>query len=195
MLNNLYLVGVGGQGVIRLGQIIAAYAMEEGQKVKFFKQVGMAQRGGAVHCEVRIGDAFSSRIPPYSADVVAALEMSEALKAAEFIKPGGTVILNKSKVYPIDIMINPETYPSWQEIEEVFKKLKAILINIDAAHIALQIGLPIAENIVMLGAVSFVSSFKKELMIEVLKKNIPHEIKKNTDAFLEGYRMAEGSLI
>ncbi|HOR43092.1 MAG TPA: 2-oxoacid:acceptor oxidoreductase family protein, partial [Atribacterota bacterium] len=78
MANNLYLTGVGGQGVIRLGQIIAAYAMEEGQKVKLFKQVGMAQRGGPVHCEIRIGEVFGSRISPYSADVVAAMEISEA---------------------------------------------------------------------------------------------------------------------
>ena len=195
MVNNLYLVGVGGQRIIRLEQIIAAYAIEEGQKVKFFKQVGMAQRGGSVHCEIRIGDLFSSRIPPYSADVLAAMEPSEALKAAEFIKPGGTVILNLSKVYPIDIMIKPENYPALSKIEEVFNRLKATLINIDAAAIAEQIGLPIAENVVMLGAISLVSSFDKEQMIKVLKNNIPRQIEKNIDAFLEGYKTAEEVLV
>lgn len=194
MVNNLYLVGVGGQGVIRLGQIIAAYAMEEGQKVKFFKQVGMAQRGGSVHCEIRIGDLFGSKIPPYSADILAAMEPSEALKATEFIKPGGTVILNQSKVYPIDIMIKPENYPALSKIEEIFNRLKVTLINIDAAAIAEQLGLPIAENIVMLGAISFVSSFEQGKMIEVLKNNIPRQVEKNIDAFLAGYKVAEEML-
>lgn len=195
MTNNLYLTGVGGQGVIRLGQIIAAYAMEEGQKVKLFKQVGMAQRGGPVHCEIRIGEVFDSRIPPYSADVVAAMEISEALKAAEFIRPGGTVILNESKVYPIDIMIKPEMYPALSEIEEIFHRLQAKIIKLDAAAIAEQLGLLIAENIVLLGAISFVSSFNREQMIKVLKNNIPRQIEKNIEAFSAGYKVAEGMLL
>jgi len=36
-----------------------------------------------------------------------------------------------------------------------------------------------AENMVSLGALSFVSSFDKEFMLEVLKKSIPREIEKN----------------
>lgn len=195
MENNLYLVGVGGQGVIRLGQIIAAYALERGQKVKIFKEVGMAQRGGPTHCEIRIGDAFGSRIPPFSSDVVVAMEIAEVLKALDYVKRGGTVILNKTKVYPIHIMTHPDKYPTEQEIAELFQKTKARVMWIDAKETALEIGLPIAENIVILGAISFVSSFKQELMIEVLKKNISHEIEKNINAFLEGYRIAEGILI
>jgi indolepyruvate ferredoxin oxidoreductase, beta subunit len=195
MENNLYLVGVGGQGIIRLGQIIATYALEEGQKVQFFKEVGMAQRGGPAHCEIRIGEVFGSRIPPLSSDVVVAMEIAEALKALEYVKPGGIVILNRTKVYPIHIMTHPDKYPTEQEIEELFQKTKAKLVWIDAKETASEIGLPIAENIVILGAISFVSSFKQELMIKVLKKNIPHKIEKNINAFLGGYRIAEGILI
>jgi len=194
MENNLYLVGVGGQGIIRLGQIIATYAMEEGQKVQFFKEVGMAQRGGPAHCEIRIGEVFGSRIPPLSSDVVVAMEIAEALKALEYVKPGGIVILNRTKVYPIHIMTHPDKYPTEQEIEELFQKTKAKLVWIDAKETASEIGLPIAENIVILGAISFVSSFKQELMIKVLKNNIPHKIEKNIKAFLEGYKTAEGML-
>ena len=194
MENNLYLVGVGGQGVVRLGQIIATYAMEEGQKVKLFKKVGMAQRGGPTLCEIRIGEASGSRIPPLSSDIVVAMEMAEALKTLEYVKPGGIVILNKSKVYPIHIMTHPEKYPTEQKIEELFQKTGARLFWIDAKNIALEIGLPIAENIVILGAISYASSFKKESMIEVLKKNIPHEVEKNINAFLAGYKIAEGTL-
>ena len=195
MESNFYLVGVGGQGVISLGQIIAAYAMEEGQKVKIFKEVGMAQRGSPAHCEIRIGDVFASRIPPLSSDVVVAMEIAEALKVLEFVKPGGIVILNRTKVYPIHIMTHPQKYPTAQEIEKLFQGSKAKLMWIDAKKITEEIVLPIAENIVILGAISFVSSFKKELTIKVLKKNIPHEVEKNINAFLEGYRIAEGTLI
>src|SRR5665648_1027168 len=108
MENNFYLIGVGGQGLIRLGQIIADYGLEKGEKVRFFKEA------------------------------------------------------------------------------------KAKIIWIDAGRIAREAGLPIAENIVLLGALSFISSFDKEAVINMLKKHIPRELDKNIAAFRAGYEMAEG---
>ena len=192
MESNIYILGVGGQGAIRLGQIIANYSLEKGEKIKFFKEVGMAQRGGSVHCELRIGNIFGSRIPPYSADIVVVMELAEGLKALEFVKPGGAVILNKKKVYPIDIMTHPEKYPREKEIEELFKETKAKLIWIDAEKIASEAGLPIAENIVLLGALSFISSFDKMSVINILRTHIPRELDKNITAFRAGYETAEG---
>lgn len=196
MQHNIYLIGVGGQGVIRLGQIIANYALEKGEKVKFFKEVGMAQRGGPAHCEIRIGEIFGSRIPPLSSDIMVIMELAEGLKALEFIKPGGTVILNKKRLYPIDIMNHPEKYPKEEEIVRLFEEAKAKIIWIDAAKIVSEVGLPIAENIVLLGALSFISSFDRELIINnILKKNIPRELDKNIAAFNRGYKVAEGMAV
>jgi len=192
MENNFYLIGVGGQGVIRLGQIIADYGLKKGEKVKFFKEVGMAQRGGPVHCEVRIGNVFGSRIPPLSSDIIVVMELSEGLKSLEFIKPGGTVILNRKRIYPIDMMAHPEKYPQEEEITKLFKEANARIIWIDAGKIASETRLPIAENIVLLGALSFISSFDKKFVINILKKHIPRELDKNIAAFYAGYETVEG---
>lgn len=192
MENNIYIIGVGGQGAIRLGQAITNYALKKGERVKFFKEIGMAQRGGPVHCEIRIGDVFGSRIPPYSSDTVVVMELAEGLKALEFVKPGGTVILNRKKVYPMDMMTHPEKYPQEKGIEDLFRKAKSKIIWIEAEKIAAKVGLPMAENMVLLGALSFVSSFDKEFMLEVLKKSIPRELDKNIAAFRVGYETAEG---
>ena len=192
MESNFYLIGVGGQGVIRLGQIIADYRLKKGEKVKFFKEVGMAQRGSPVHCEIRIGNIFGSRIPPLSSDIIVVMELSEGLKSLEFIKPGGTVILNRKRIYPIDIMAHPEKYPKEEEINKLFKEVNAKIIWIDAGKIASEAGLLIAENMVLLGALSFVSYFDKEFMEEILEKSIPREVDKNILAFNEGYKIAEG---
>jgi len=192
MESNFYLIGVGGQGVIRLGQIIADYGLKKGEKAKFFKEVGMAQRGGPVHCEIRIGNVFGSRIPPLSSDIIVVMELSEGLKTLEFIKPGGTVILNRKRIYPIDMMAHSEKYPKDEEITKLFKKAKAKIIWIDAGKIASEIGLPIAENIVLLGALSFISSFDKEFVINILRKHIPRELDKNIAAFCAGYETAKG---
>jgi indolepyruvate ferredoxin oxidoreductase beta subunit len=192
MESNFYLVGVGGQGVIRLGQIVADYGLKKGEKIKFFKEVGMAQRGGPVHCAVRIGKVFGSRIPPLSSDIIVVMELSEGLKSLEFIKPGGTVILNKKRIYPIDMMAYPEKYPQDEEVVKLFKKAKAKIIWIDAGKIAREAGLPIAENIVLLGALSFIASFDKILIVNILKKHIPRDLDKNITAFYAGYQTAEG---
>jgi indolepyruvate ferredoxin oxidoreductase beta subunit len=192
MESNFYLIGVGGQGVIRLGQIIADYGLKKDEKVKFFKEMGIAQRGGPVHCEVRIGNIFGSRIPPLSSDIIIVMELSEGLKSLEFIKPGGTVILNRKRIYPIDLMTHPEKYPQDEEISRLFKKAKAKIIWIDAGKIASKAGLPIAENIVLLGALSFISSFDKESVINMLSKHIPRELDKNIAAFRAGYKIVEG---
>ena len=191
MENDIYIIGVGGQGAIRLGQAITNYALKKGERVKFFREVGMAQRGGPVHCEIRIGEVFGSRIPPYSSDTAVVMELAEGLKALEFVKPGGTVILNRKKVYPMDMMTHPEKYPQEKEIKELFKKVKSKIIWMEAEKIAAKIGLPVAENMVLLGALSFVSSFDKEFMLEVLKKSIPRELDKNIAAFRAGYETAE----
>ena len=127
--------------------------------------MGIAQRGGPAHCEIRIGEIFGSRIPPLSSDIMVIMELAEGLKALEFIKPGGTVILNKKRVYPIDIMTHPERYPKEEEIVRLLEEAKAKIIWIDAAKIAAEVGLPIAENIVLLGALSLISSFDRELII------------------------------
>src|SRR4030042_467108 len=192
MESNFYLIGVGGQGVIRLGQIIADYGLKKGDKVKFFKEVGMAQRGGPVHCECRIGNLFGSRIPPLSSDIIVVMELSEGLKSLEFIKPGGTVILNRKRIYPIDMIAHPEKYPQDEEIIKLFKEAKAKIIWIDAGKIAREAGLSIAENIVLLGALSFISSFDKKFVINILKKHIPSELDENMAAFYAGYQTAEG---
>jgi Pyruvate/2-oxoacid:ferredoxin oxidoreductase gamma subunit len=57
------------------------------------------------------------------------------------------------------------------------------------------VGLPIAENIVLLGALSFISSFDKEFIINLLKKDIPRELDKNIAAFNRGYQAAEGMTV
>jgi Pyruvate/2-oxoacid:ferredoxin oxidoreductase gamma subunit len=44
----------------------------------------------------------------------------------------------------------------------------------------------------LLGALSFISSFDKESVINMLRKHIPRELDKNIAAFRAGYQTAEG---
>jgi len=192
MENNIYIAGVGGQGVVSLGQILATYGLEKGERVKFYKQVGMAQRGGPVHCEVRIGEVFGSRIPPLSADIIVVMELAEGLKTLEFVKPGGIAILNRRKIYPLNLMAYPERYPQEREIIHLFEEVRAKIIWIEAGKVAIEIGLPLAENIILLGAIANFLSLDKDVLLSILEKNVPGKLEKNVKALERGYQIVEG---
>ena len=55
MNKDIMICGVGGQGTVLASKIIAAAAMDEGNKVHSAETIGMAQRGGSVESHVRIG--------------------------------------------------------------------------------------------------------------------------------------------
>ena len=87
---DIYFVGVGGQGVLTIGEIITETAYRKGLPVNFYPTKGMAQRGGFVKAQLRLGrEAPGPAIPEKGADLVIATEVSEALKAVRFVKPEG----------------------------------------------------------------------------------------------------------
>ena len=196
MKTDFYFVGLGGQGIIKLSEIIAHYGMEIGEKVKFYKEVGLAQRGGSAHGEVRIGDVFGSRIPPFSADVMVGMEFSEVLKGIKFIKPEGIVILSDRKIYPIDMMSEIEKYPKDEDIINLLNRQKVKLIQIKAAEIAEEIKFPKAENIILLGVLAEIISLDKVVLIKVLKQHVPGRfIEQNLIAFDKGVDIAKNSVV
>ena len=71
----ILLVGVGGQGTILAGQLLAMVAADAGLDVKVSEIHGMSQRGGSVSTIVRVGEQVQSMIAdPGCADIVVAFE-------------------------------------------------------------------------------------------------------------------------
>ena len=68
MSYNIYICGVGGQGIIKTSVIIGEAAMNQGLNVVMSEIHGMSQRGGSVSTELKIGDFNSSIIPEGNAD-------------------------------------------------------------------------------------------------------------------------------
>ena len=46
--------GIGGQGVLVAGMVLADIAMEDGKNVSWYPSYGFEMRGGAANCEVKI---------------------------------------------------------------------------------------------------------------------------------------------
>jgi len=88
---DVVIVGVGGQGVILISDVIGRAAVKAGKPVRGAETHGMAQRGGSVVNHTRIGCSLSPLVALGSADVLLALEPAEALRFCQFISPDGVV--------------------------------------------------------------------------------------------------------
>ncbi len=77
-ITNIVIAGLGGQGVLRASDILAAVAFDAGLDVKKAEVHGMSQRGGSVTSDVRYGPAvLSPMVPPGGADFLVVLEETQ----------------------------------------------------------------------------------------------------------------------
>jgi len=150
---DLFLVGVGGQGVLTIGEIIAEAALRQGIPVNFYPTKGMAQRGGFVKAQVRLGrQTVGPNIPEKGADLVIAMEVSEALKAVRFIKPGKEFVLFGHVWPPTAVMLGKAAYPTLEQVRQQVQEAGRRMLYLDAESLPLYEGMPVPANIFVLGA-------------------------------------------
>ena len=124
---DILLCGVGGQGILLAAKIIAAAAERSGLDVCANETHGMAQRGGSVKAQVRIGEkVHGPLILEGTADVLASLEQIEALRHAHFLRPGGLAVVSKQAIVPVTVSCGQATYPAdvGERLARVFPRLK-----------------------------------------------------------------------
>jgi indolepyruvate ferredoxin oxidoreductase beta subunit len=98
----MIISGVGGQGVLLVTRIFAAFALREGYSLIGSEDHGMSQRGGSVMTHLKIGDFDSPLVKKGSADILLSLEKNEAYKTLHYLKPsvngrdGGLCFINGS---------------------------------------------------------------------------------------------------
>ena len=92
-VTNVVIAGLGGQGVVRASDILAAAAFRAGCDVKKSEIHGMSQRGGSVSSDVRFGDAvFSPMVPPGEADYLVIFDPSQVETNRAQLRASGTLI-------------------------------------------------------------------------------------------------------
>lgn len=118
---NIYLTGVGGQGIGLLSEIILRAADHAGLPVKGVDTHGLAQRGGVVVSQIRIGKGiYSPLIRPGDADLGVALERHEALRAAlGQLRDGGTLIYYNAVWQPLGVRLGTDREVGEKDISEL----------------------------------------------------------------------------
>lgn len=194
MIYNVYLVGVGGQGVLTIGELIAETALLDKTPVNYYPTEGMAQRGGFVKAQIRIGQEFvGPHIPEKNADLIIAMEVSEALKATQYIKPGSDFLLWGHVWLPTASLLGKQGYPSLETVKDQIARAGAKLLYLDPASLPTYQGSVIADNLYVLGAAVGNTSLGKILRMETMRKAIenrwPKAAEKNLYAFRCGFEM------
>lgn len=150
---DILLVGVGGQGVLTIGEIIAEAAHRKGIPVNLYPTKGMAQRGGFVKAQIRLGrEVAGPNMPEKGADLVIGMEVSEALKAVRFIKPDGDFVLFGDIWAPTAVMLGKADYPSLDQVLEEVQKAGGRIHYLDPGNLPLYEGAPVPANVFVLGA-------------------------------------------
>ncbi len=105
---NIYIAGVGGQGIGLLSETLLRSADYAGLKVKAVDTHGLAQRGGIVISNLRFGEnVFSPLIFQNQADLVVAFERHEALRAMNSaLKNKGTLLYYDTAWQPLEVRID-----------------------------------------------------------------------------------------
>jgi indolepyruvate ferredoxin oxidoreductase, beta subunit len=116
---NVYLAGVGGQGIGLLSEMILRSADHAGFRVKGVDTHGLAQRGGKVVSQIRMGpNVFTPLIRAREADLVVALERHEALRSVtEFARTGGFLVFYDTVWQPLDVRLGEASEVSVADIE------------------------------------------------------------------------------
>lgn len=183
---NIFLAGVGGQGILLASEVLCEAFLLGGYDVKKSEVHGMAQRGGAVTTHLRYGKkVHSPLIEPGAADLLVAFEKMEALRFAHFLSPEGAALVNAQEIYPPSVATGRERYPAG--IEERLREFTPNLFVVDALAAALSLNEVRAVNIVMVGAVSRFLPLAEEAYVEALRAALPERIVEvNARAFRVG---------
>jgi len=130
----MFFAGSGGQGILLMGQMVCSAAMLEDKEATFFPSYGPEMRGGTANCTVVVSDKTISCPLIFESDCLVAMTLPSLLKFEPTLKPGGTLLINKSIIHQA---------PSRDDIT---------VYEVPVNDLAGELGNPRVGNVIMLGA-------------------------------------------
>jgi len=166
------VAGFGGQGIIRVGLMLATAACMYGDKNAVETQsYGPESRGGACKSEVVISDEEIDFPNVSEPDVLIVMSQEAYNQYVDTLKKGGILLLDS------DLVLTQR------------ENLDVRVFEIPATKIAEELGNTIVANVVMLGAFTSITNLVE---VKAIKKsvldNVPEKAEKlNITAFEKGY--------
>ena len=183
------LAGVGGQGTVLASRLIAQTAMEKGLSAHTSETIGMAQRGGSVTSQVRIGHtACAPAIPLGAADLIIGFEPAEALRNLAYLSPSGALIVSRDPIRPVTSSLG-QGYALGEILAYLAKAAKRCIF-IDGEALCRAAGSGKVLNVILLGTAvrEGLLPFSREQLLTTLEAHVPKKFTElNRRAFEVGY--------
>ncbi len=182
------LAGVGGQGVLTASDIVAEVGLAQGLDAKKSEIHGFSQRGGVVESHVRWGPRVGAPLAERGRiDYLLAFEIMESARWIDYLKPSGTVIVNRQRILPMSVTTGDAKYPSDVEIESTLRTVTQRIIYVDGLEIAQGLGNKNLANTALIGALARELDVDPEIWLDVLVQRVPNKyVEENKKAFWAG---------
>ena len=195
---NIVLVGIGGQGTLTLMEMLALAAEEAGEEVRVLSRVSLARLGGSGMCHIRIGSAASAAIPVGEADILLALEMSEALRALPMARRGALAFINAYRRLPVATGVAGIHYPTRSEVEEALAEHSINGLFVPESLPLLADGTvrqgeeDVRINIIMLGVLcGYTQILPRAVLEQSIAQRLPRFAEQNLRTFAAGWSFGE----
>ena len=155
---SILVAGVGGQGNLVCGRIIAEATVMQGLRPVVGDTFGASRRGGSVLTHIRIGKQdWGPLIPEGEVDVLLGFEPVEALRAAAKYAGERTVALVSTlPVPPASVTSGAKPYPAINDIEKALDSLCKDVHLLDPTSVIDRLKSTRVLNTFMLGILSTV---------------------------------------
>lgn len=185
---DVLMTGVGGQGVILASDALAEIAVKSGYDVKKSDSLGMAQRGGSVVSNLRLGDrVFSPLIKKGEVDFLLSFERLEGARWADYLSPGGVAIINDHTMPPPSALGGKVTYPTADQVDDILRQYTNEVYFISGTQLAKELGNPQVLNVLLVGYLSVFLDIEEKSYIDDLSQRIPKKfLDLNLKAFARG---------
>ncbi len=174
MKYELLFSGIGGQGVITLGETLCDAAIKAGYNVTFVPFYGQEKRGGRTMCNIVVSDSVESPIIS-EANIMLIFDERSLKDYQPLMDPNGKLILNSSMI---------DTEPTCKCGE---------LLKFPFNEIAQELGNPKTANVVALG---YIAKLIPEIPYELIEAEVeqsfakkPQLIPINLQALRHGYEL------
>lgn len=191
---NVIIAGVGGQGNLLAGRVLAHAAVSAGYRPVIGETFGASRRGGTVFTHVRIGtDDVGPLIPAGTADLILGLEPMESLRAAiSYAGKTTIVVMSLSPVHTLGSLSGETDYPQIEAIVEALSALCPTTYPIEISKTFQEPSSPRVLNSFILGAAAAVGKLPMEavrIRESVASLMLPKEA--NLAAFDAGFESLE----
>ncbi len=164
---NVLVVGVGGQGAVMATELTCEVALQAGYDVKKGEVHGMSQRGGIIASNARFGKNITTPvIGRGEAHYILAFEAVEALRAVDYLRPDGTIIVNEQQIVPPIAHFLKIQYPD--NIKQKLQDGKRTVVAFNAFQKAQELGSELLVNTLLLGVLSKRLNLPEKTWKEVL---------------------------